>query len=244
MKKSIILVLAILASSPAAAGPAPSVVELFTSQGCSSCPPADANLAELARRSDTVALGFHVTYWNNLGWIDPLSTTWATARQNAYAAALGRYQVYTPQMMIDGTADVVGSDDAALQKALDLSRAAAGRRVAVALKRSGNRLEMAIPAATFGPGHATLIIAGYDTPHVTDVQAGENDGRKLRDVNAVRVFQVAGSWDGLATTRTVDLAALGISSAMGVAVLIQLGPLDAKPGAIVGSGKLDPAPSS
>jgi hypothetical protein len=244
-KGILVLLLAVIAmaSAPAMAGPAPSVVELFTSQGCSSCPPADMNLAELSRHPDVVALGFHVTYWNNLGWIDPLSTTWATARQNAYAASLGRYQVYTPQMMVDGTMDVVGSDDAAVRQALDHSRSAADRRVSLDLRRSAGRLEIAIPAAKLRSIPATLIVAGYDTPHVTHVQAGENDGRKLRDVNAVRVFEVIGNWDGSAAARTVDLAAIGISPAMGVAVLVQLGPIDARPGAIVGAGKLDPAPS-
>jgi hypothetical protein len=242
MIKSVVLFLAIAASAPALADPAPTVVELFTSQGCSSCPPADASLAELAKRPDIVALGFHVTYWNNLGWIDPLSTTWATARQNAYAASLGRYQVYTPQMMVDGTMDVVGSDDAALRQALERSRAAAARHVALGLHRSAGRLELTIPALPLPSRPATIIVAGYDPPHLTKVEAGENDGRELRDVNAVRVFQVIGSWDGTRTTRIVDLAGLGISPAMGVAVLIQLGPLDARPGEIVGSGKVEPAP--
>jgi hypothetical protein len=247
MNKGILILLPAvmaMASTPAMAGPAPSVVELFTSQGCSSCPPADMNLAELAKHPDVVALGFHVTYWNNLGWIDPLSTTWATARQNTYAAALGHYQVSTPQMMVDGTMDVVGSDDVALRQALDHSRDMADRRVSLDLRRSAGHLEIAIPALKLSSTPATIIVAGYDRPHVTNVQAGENDGRKLRDANAVRVFEVIGSWDGSAATHTVDLAAIGISPAMGVAVLIQLGPIDARPGAIVGAGKLDPAPSS
>src|SRR5258705_7342610 len=133
MNKVILSILIALVSTPAVAAPAPTVVELFTSQGCSSCPPADDNLAELAQRPDIVALGFHVTYWNNLGWIDPLSATWATARQYEYATSLGRSNVYTPQMMIDGTENVVGSDTESIQRVLGRSRELASTRMFIAL---------------------------------------------------------------------------------------------------------------
>ena len=87
----------------------PAVVELFTSQGCSSCPPADQLLAELAQRSDIIALGFHIDYWDGLGWKDPLSTSEGTARQQTYARLLGSGQVYTPQLIVEGTREMVGS---------------------------------------------------------------------------------------------------------------------------------------
>ena len=100
----------IVANSPTeAAEGRPAVVELFTSQGCSSCPPADQLLAELAQRGDLIALGFHIDYWDGLGWKDPLSTSEGTARQRSYARLLSSGQIYTPQMIIEGTHEIVGS---------------------------------------------------------------------------------------------------------------------------------------
>jgi hypothetical protein len=96
----------------------PAVVELFTSQGCSSCPPADKLLGELARRSDVLTLAYHVDYWNNLGWKDPFASADATRRQRRYAGALGLSGIYTPQMVVDGAIDAVGSDRRAVEAAL------------------------------------------------------------------------------------------------------------------------------
>src|SRR5579863_6180669 len=101
------------AATPAGAAPRPVVVELFTSQGCSSCPPADALLAELAKQDGVIALGFHISYWNGLGWKDPLSSEASTDRQKAYAGRFNGGQVYTPQIVVDGTAEMIGSDRAA-----------------------------------------------------------------------------------------------------------------------------------
>src|SRR5712691_8800515 len=101
------------AAMPAGADPRPVVVELFTSQGCSSCPPADALLGELARRGDVLALGFHISYWDSLGWKDPLSNPASTDRQKAYARHFDG-QVYTPQIVVDGTTEMVGSDRVAV----------------------------------------------------------------------------------------------------------------------------------
>jgi hypothetical protein len=100
----------VLMPSPANADPRPVVVELFTSQSCSSCPPADALLGELARRNDVVALGFHISYWDGAGWKDPFSNQSSTDRQRAYARLFNLSQVYTPQIVVDGTREMVGSD--------------------------------------------------------------------------------------------------------------------------------------
>src|SRR6266849_11010084 len=100
----------------------PIVVELFTSEGCSSCPPADALLAELAGRPDVLALSFHVDYWDRLGWKDPFSSREATERQNRYATLLDLATVYTPQIVVDGKWQAVGSDRADVERALDLAR--------------------------------------------------------------------------------------------------------------------------
>src|SRR5712692_8081349 len=107
-----------LIAIPAAAEPRPVVVELFTSQGCSSCPPADALLGELARRGDVLALGFHISYWDSLGWKDPLSSQNSTDRQRSYARRFTGGRVYTPQIVVDGTSEMVGSDRDAVLAAL------------------------------------------------------------------------------------------------------------------------------
>src|SRR5690348_4653604 len=120
MKKSCIVALltsafaGVLPIQTAIAAPRPIVVELFTSQGCSSCPPADALLNELAQRPDVVALGFHVDYWDYLGWKDPLSAPGSTQRQRDYARLLNQPTIYTPEMVIDGHLQLVGSDRTAV----------------------------------------------------------------------------------------------------------------------------------
>ncbi|HVH80434.1 MAG TPA: DUF1223 domain-containing protein, partial [Stellaceae bacterium] len=108
--RSFLLVLSFVATAASAAETRPIVVELFTSQGCSSCPPADALLGELAKRKDIIALGFHITYWDNALWRDPLSRQESTDRQRAYDQMLTRGQAYTPQIVVEGTEDVIGSD--------------------------------------------------------------------------------------------------------------------------------------
>lgn len=185
-----LLALAALSASPAVAAERPVVVELFTSQGCSSCPPADALLATLADRPEVLALAFHVDYWNRLGWADPFSSTWATARQNAYAEQMGSSQVYTPQAVVDGGRDVVGSDHAALDSAI-----AAARRdpsVPLTLTAADAALQVAVDPAA--PADAVLWLVGFDDRHETPVRRGENAGRTLVDRNVVRSLTRLDGW--------------------------------------------------
>lgn len=177
-------------AGPAAAAE-PVVVELFTSQGCSSCPPADALLGELAARPDVLALAFHVDYWDRLGWRDPYSARWATDRQRTYARLLGSTSIYTPQMVVDGRLDVVGSDGPAVADALRQPRS--GATVPVTLERSGDSW---IAGAAAGTGTGTLWLATLDRRHVTRIGAGENDGRVLTDSNVVRSFRKVADWTG------------------------------------------------
>ena len=146
----ILLVLAMIApllgAGPVRAADKPlTVVELFTSQGCSSCPPADAFLGELARRDDLVALSEHVDYWDYIGWKDPFASPDLTKRQHEYARLLGLRYVYTPQMVIQGADHVTGSDRAGVLR--KIAEAAALPRVAVTARYVGERIMVSLPGA-------------------------------------------------------------------------------------------------
>jgi len=186
------------------------VVELFTSQGCSSCPPADALLGELAGRPDVVALGFHISYWNGLGWKDPLSIESSTERQKAYAWRLDGGQVYTPQIIIDGTREIVGSDRAAVLAALAAAKPAAIAPVHFA----DDRRSVMIGA---GDGSGDIILARFAQHRSTHVGAGENNGRVAEDANGVEVLTRLGHWRGAPLTMPLEPPQRGD----GLAVLVQ-----------------------
>jgi hypothetical protein len=174
----------IIAVLPAQAGERPIVVELFTSEGCSSCPPADKLLAELANRPDVLALSFHVDYWDRLGWKDPYSSHQATERQNRYATLLDLASVYTPQIVVDGRWQAVGSDRADVEHALDLARRNR-REIQVTLVLDHGRAQIMLgPEANLRS--ASVLLIGFDRRHVTAVKRGENSGRTLAHVDVVR----------------------------------------------------------
>lgn len=175
-------------------GNRPLVVELFTSQGCSSCPPADAYLLDLSRsRPDLLALSFHVTYWNSLGWTDPFSLQEATQRQRWYAGLSSDPQVYTPEMVIEGRQDAVGSDRGAVAAALQRASAEAVDAAPLQLTRAGDAVEVRVGAGT---GRGTVWLIGFDRQHRTSVGRGENGGRTLLEANIVREIKSAGAWTG------------------------------------------------
>jgi len=177
--------------------PAPVVAELFTSQSCSSCPPADALLAELRRtRPDLLLLDFHVDYWNRLGWKDLYSSGAATERQRAYASALGS-DAYTPQLVVGGTREMVGSDRGAVDVALAEAASEQASRPPIELQLGWAGAEIAVRVGT-GAGHGNLVLIGFDDTHTTRVGGGENGGRTLTEVNVVRSVQPIGSWSGAA----------------------------------------------
>lgn len=202
-----------------AGGRSPVVVELFTSQGCSSCPPADAYLGRLAQRADVVALGYHVDYWDYIGWPDPFADAAYTARQKAYRESLGNRTLYTPQMVIDGTVDAVGSDsrrvDALIQRRL------ASDRHAVALRAGLVNGELRVDIDDVGmPGPAEVTAVAFDAYHLTEIRRGENGGLRLKDFNVVRAIRRIGEFHGPA--RTISVSADPWADVKGgIAILVQ-----------------------
>ena len=194
MKPRLAVFLAGLASlgafAPASAADRPVGVELFTSQGYSSCPPADVLLGELARREDVLALSFHVDYWDRLGWKDPFSSAMATARQRAYAHRLALRTVYTPQVVVDGTAEMVGSDRRAVARAIAAARAA--QTVDVKLVREAGELVVRVGPVE-GMSRTSVQLVAYVPGHTTRVTAGENGGRSLANANIVRSVETLGT---------------------------------------------------
>lgn len=186
----------ILRGRAAQARPHAIVAELFTSQSCNSCPPADALLVELIRdRPDLLCLSYHVTYWDRLGWKDRFSLPAATQRQRRYAELLreGRYpgQVYTPQLVIQGQRDAIGSERPAVLNALRQAQPAAAVELTLGLDGNGVTVE-----AGAGIGAATLWLIGFDPQHVTEIRSGENGGRRLAYGNVVRSITSLGAWQG------------------------------------------------
>jgi hypothetical protein len=181
---------------PVLAGERPVVVELFTSEGCSSCPPADALLAELAGRSDVLALSFHVDYWDRLGWKHPFSSSAATQRQQRYNSLLGLTTVYTPQVVVDGKWQAVGSDRTAIERLLAaVRRQHANVPVAVDLRHGVAHIQIEPVQSSV---EAAVLLIGFDHRHVSAVARGENAGRHLAHANVVRGIGEVGKLDGRA----------------------------------------------
>ncbi len=199
---------ALALGAPAArAGGSPVVLELFTSQGCSSCPPADALLGRLKQSgADLLPLSLHVDYWNRIGWRDPFSSAAMTARQYDYARALGQAEVYTPELVVDGARGVVGSDASAVDAAIRQARSTQAKLVApeLGVARSGGRVDVAVGA---GAGPARLLLVGYDDHHSTAIGSGENAGRILAETNVVRSLQSIGEWTGAPLRASADAPA-------------------------------------
>jgi hypothetical protein len=200
---SLACLFALACGSAAAAtkAPSPVLVELFTSEGCSSCPPADALLAQLSTRSDVLALSFHVTYWDHLGWRDPFSNETFTRRQDAYVHAFGLESLYTPQMVVGGRRQFVGSDRTA---ATDAIRDALARPLSADVSLSTHAAGASI-AATVRVEHAApeavLFVAWADAERTSAPDRGENGGAHLRHVDVVRDLERlalhGGRYDGV-----------------------------------------------
>lgn len=225
--------LACAGGSPARAGGVSVVAELFTSQGCSSCPPADALLGELAMRGDVLALSLHVDYWDYIGWKDPYASASMSERQRAYAKALGARMVYTPQMVVQGSAELVGSRRAAVLGAIEEAQA---RSLPVRVTLVGDEA-VEIAAGEAPPGGAVVWLVAYDHHLTTEIERGENAGKRISYYNVVRSFQRLGHWMGEALSLPVDCDSL-VGANRGAAVLVQAGGY----GPILGAARLQPKP--
>jgi len=174
--------------APPKLGPAPVVVELFTSQGCSSCPPADALIHDIANdpamRGRVIPLAFHVDYWDSLGWRDPFSSAEWTQRQARYARTMHLSSAYTPQAVVNGTREFVGSNKAALSAALEKASNEKGGEIALTARREGNSLIATIHASV--PANDDLMLAIVEDGVITKIEHGENAGRTITNDAIVR----------------------------------------------------------
>ncbi|MBB6092413.1 hypothetical protein HNQ60_001259 [Povalibacter uvarum] len=208
-------------------GATPVVVELFTSQGCSSCPPADQLLGELARRPGIIALAYHVDYWDEPGWKDRFSIPAAAQRQRGYTRRLSRAGPFTPQAVVSGDTSLVGSNRTAMNEALAQQRDSLMMR----LSRSGNNLIVELPERWRETLDVYLV--SYLDAAVTHPARGENARRELKEFNIVRSFSRLGKWNGTPQQMKAPLASLP-ADATSVVVLLQR----QKQGAIAGAATL------
>ncbi|WP_208985322.1 thioredoxin family protein [Stappia sp. P2PMeth1] len=227
------LLLLLAAAGPGAqAGEQRAVVELFTSQGCSSCPPADKLMGELSRRGDLVALTYPVDYWDYLGWRDTLASPGHSARQRAYAEARGDRAVYTPQVVINGARHVVGSDREAIDRELERQ---APLPVTVDLTRSGDLVEVRVDGALPADAKmATVYFVFISRPIEVEIDRGENVGRQITYHQVVRDIRAVGMWEGGPAVFRLPASEMRKAKAGQCAVLVQVEEAG-RPGAILGA---------
>ncbi|MFT3987936.1 DUF1223 domain-containing protein [Aestuariivirga sp.] len=207
------------------------VVELFTSQGCSSCPPADAFLGELAKQPHVVALSYHVDYWDYLGWKDTLGKPEFSQRQYDYAHARGDMDVYTPQMIVNGSDHLVGSDRAKAAGAIE-SAAKSGHIMPLTLSEKDMELIVDIGAGS-SKGETTLWVLPVVAEETVKILKGEIAGQDISYVNIVRAAIPAGMWNGEAKTVALPKESVMVDGSTGCVALLQQG----KVGPIVGLGQ-------
>lgn len=219
--------LSLMHATQVAAQENPVVVELYTSQGCASCPPADAMLHELAQRDDIIALALHVDYWDYIGWKDSFANPAFTARQHDYARASRATSVYTPQMIVDGVAQVVGSRPMQVMDAIQAQKDA-GSIFDVRLTRQDRTVFIAAqPGET---GDYVVQLVRYTPEETVAIRTGENAGRNARYTNVVTSWDVIRRWDGRSPL-TVAVEIVGDSP---VVVIVQ----QSTNGPIVGAAHL------
>jgi hypothetical protein len=212
----------------------PVVVELYTSQGCNSCPPADSFLAQLATRKDVIAMSLPITYWDMLGWKDTLGTEADTRRQKAYSDVMHRGGVYTPQAIVDGVNDVVGSKDGQID-ALIAAHAGDGPWVPVTLSADKRALHVAVGASDLRDPNATIWLFRILPQATVTITGGENAGHTYTYHNVVRDIRAVGMWKGQPVSLDLPRAEMLTGSHDSIVVVVQ----ENGYGRIVGAAMLD-----
>jgi hypothetical protein len=220
---------------PAHADPR-AVVELFTSQGCSSCPPADKIIGELSNDPSIIALSMPIDYWDYLGWKDTLADSRFSARQRAYSRMRGDREVYTPQVVVNGSAHVIGSDRAGIESAIaKTAKSDTVMSVPVSMSLAGKQLNVSV-AASKEPAvsHGEVWICTITKAVPISIGRGENRGQQITYHNVVRNLLKVGDWNGTPESWTVPLENLAREGIDGAVVYIQDGNRD-KPGPMLGA---------
>jgi hypothetical protein len=196
MKHLIAVAIAAFASlaTPAVAQ-SPVVVELFTSQGCSSCPPADRMMHELAKRDDVIALALHVDYWDYIGWKDEFANPGYTKRQRGYAVKAGRRSIYTPQMIVNGVTNIVGARPMELSKAI-AEHANQTSPVSLEISRSGDIVSISATSER-AQGQMVVHMVRYQAERKSEITRGENAGNVFVYANVTEGWKTIGEWDGV-----------------------------------------------
>lgn len=220
----------ILLAAAAQAEQRPVVVELYTSQGCSSCPPADAILSALTDRDDVIAIALHVDYWDYIGWKDEFGHPAHADRQRAYAAQAGRRSIYTPEMVVNGETDIVGAKPMLLSEAIAAHKEI-GARMQLDAKREGGALRISGTVPTGAVGPMEIHVLRVTPARTSKITRGENKSKTFTYTNIAHDWRVVGTWDGQSP---LDLL-LEVSGEDPVVVLVQ----ESGPGAIVAAAKLD-----
>jgi hypothetical protein len=222
---------------PADADPR-AVIELFTSQGCSSCPPADKILGELSKDPSVIALSLPIDYWNYLGWKDTLADSRFSARQKAYSRMRGDREVYTPQAVVNGSAHVIGSDLAGIESAIGTTtRSGGAMSVPVTMTQAGTSLTVSIAASSMkntAAPHGEVWLCSISKAVQIAIGGGENNGREITYHNVVRNLMKVGDWNGKSGSWTVPLDSVLRDGADGAVVYVQDGSLE-KPGSMLGA---------
>lgn len=209
------------------------VVELFTSQGCSSCPKADAKFAELGTRQDVIALAWHVDYWDYIGWPDTFGTAENSDRQRAYAESWGSSRIYTPQLIVNGQTGVVGSREKDVESALDAARL----QLPVLLELKGDMLKVSVGPQS-GAGKAMVWLVTYKDHAAVVIERGENAGKTIDYTQIVTGKQMLGMWEGAeGTVLKLPLSELSANGGNGAVIIVQ-SDKEGLPGPILGAASI------
>ena len=210
------------------------VIELFTSQGCSSCPAADKLAGELARDPSLVVMSLAIDYWDYLGWKDTLALPGHTNRQRAYSKVRGDREVYTPQVVVNGITHVLGSDKQAIENAVAQTRKQAGTlSVPVALSVADDQISVSVPAAA-NTSKGEIWLCPITRNVAVEIGRGENSGHTLTYTNVVRRWVKLGEWNGTARNYKIPISDMTAAGGDAVAVVVQAGPKEA-PSAMLGA---------